>query len=334
MAVAEKTSNSLLIWALGFSLLVHIAMVISVMNIKIPEQRSSREDFEQWVKQIAPPKREAILLPEAPLPVTKSTTGPKSDVGSATGSGEPAAAASEKQATRDSGGGGASESGSGSGSPNAAKAARTKALRSSGVLGVIGVASSGGGGSALADVFSSNSGKVSDNLNGVMEGKQRVELPNSSNISRQALKGPGGGGPGGKGPADIGGIASESSAKVNAGSRQGSDIPMPRVSSSAGTLVAGSVDANSVISVISRKNSSFTRCYERALRTNPDLAGRIAYEISVGEEGSVLDVKFTEDTLRARDVLDCIKGILMRLQFPQPKGGPAIFSSVLVFGTT
>ena len=103
---------------------------------------------------------------------------------------------------------------------------------------------------------------------------------------------------------------------------------------SGGSAVSGNVDAQGVLGVIARKNSSFTRCYERSLKNNPDLAGKLAYEISVSEEGHVLDVKFIENTLRSSDVADCVKSILLRMIFPRPKGGPAIFSSVLVFGTT
>lgn len=304
MGAIEKVNTSLLLGALGFSILVHVVLFISVMNIEIPKE-TTRADFEAWVKDIAPRKREAIILPEAPVK-SQPMEQPGKEKAAATGSKTAKASGSTKAA---------------------ASPARTKALRSAGILALIGVASDRSSGSkgkgAIADVFSSDSGKVSDDLGAVMEGKQRAELATGSHISRQA-----------SGPADIGGIASNSSGKVATGQRQASELPVARVQTKTSGVVSGNADSQSVLSVIARKNSSFTRCYERALKNNPELTGKLAYELSVSEEGQVLGVKFTEDTLRVKDVADCIKGILLRLVFPAPKGGPAIFGSVLVFGTT
>ncbi|MEI6805012.1 MAG: AgmX/PglI C-terminal domain-containing protein [Myxococcaceae bacterium] len=227
-------------------------LFLSVMSVEIPKE-TSRSEFEAWVKDIAPRKREAIILPKAPVPVQKQfKEQPKEQVFA----------------------------------PRAVKAApspaRVKALGGKGVLGLIGVKGAMG---AVGDVFS-------ENLSNVTEGKQRSELSSKgSAASKQA-------------------VTTGQLAKVE-----------PKA-------------VGSVLSIIARKNNAFTRCYERALRNNPALAGKIAYELSVSSDGEVLGVQFTEDTLRVKDVSDCIKGILLRLVFPAPKGGPAIFSSVLVFGAT
>lgn len=311
MVAVEKINASLLAGTIGFSFLLHLILWISIMNIEIPKE-TTRADFEAWVKEITPRKREAIILEKVPavqkqaekqavepkevkeIPEAKNTLAIKTGV-----------------------------------SKTAPSQARVKALRSAGILGLIGVASQGSSGSksAMADVFSSDSAKVSDDLGAVMEGKKHAELASHSNISRRTL------GADSEGPADTDKIQHVSSGKIISGQRQESAIPVPKVHNVASGVVSGTADSSLVLGIIARKNSSFTRCYERALKNNPELAGKIAYELSVSSEGQVIDARFIEDTLRVKEVADCIKGILMRLVFPAPQGGAAIFSSVLVFGT-
>lgn len=276
--------------ALGVSLLIHLLVLISVMNIDLPKA-SSQADFEAWVKEISPTPRRATFLPVKTAQKTSPT-------GSATGATAVAV----------------------SGAP------RHKTLRSSAVLGLIGVASERGG--DLGKVFSAEASKMGGDLAAVMDGKKPAEMPGNSNSLRPAFKSSGS-----TGPADLGGIVSASSGKVESGHHKEVEIPAPRVMASAAKVVTGSVEQQSVLGVIMRKNSSFTRCYERALKSNSSLAGKLGYEISVGEEGQVIDVKFIEDMLRSHEVTDCVKAVLLHLVFPKPKGGPAIFSSVLVFGT-
>lgn len=276
--------------ALGFSLLLHVAICIFVITVKIPDHATSRAHFEAWVKDIAPAPRQATFVPK-PTRVELTPEVPASDTKPEVSA--PTKAKASHQAP--------------------ASTARSNTLRSKGILGVIGSRSSN-------SVFESN------NLESAIgEDKQPVESSNGSNISRQALKS--------QGPADIQHVASASSGKVQAGTRQQASVLAPKVSTSSGSFLSGKGDQNSLMSVITRKNSSFTRCYERSLKDNPNLAGRIGYEISVSTEGHVLDVRFTENTIRSSEVLECIKAILMRLTFP-PLNGPVIFSSVLVLGTS
>ncbi len=360
MVSTEKTSNPIFIGAIGLSLLLHVLLVILIINTPIKPKVISKRDYESFLKEMSRPRRQAVILPapkEQPKVIIapgnrniiteKVLTGPSiPELGPEEAAQAPqtSSATAPSGAEPSSGSGGGSGggkgtgsgtgTGSGAGSGSGAGTGKASSLRTAGVLGIIG--STGGTGSGVGNVFSEGSGKLSDKLGGVMGGKQRAEMANTSNISRSGLgKGTGGGGGvGGSKPADIGGIATASSGHAEAGSRKQSDIPSAHVVSSGGGLVSGNVDQSAAVSVISRKNASFTRCYEAGLRNNPNLAGRVGYEVSVTEEGSVMDVRFVEDSLRSREVLDCIKSILLRLNFPKPKGGPAVLSSVLVFGTT
>ncbi len=359
MVSTEKTSNPIFISAIGLSLLLHVLLVILIVNTPIKPKVISKSDYESFLKEMSRPRRQAVILPapkEQPKVIVapanknviteKFVTGPSMPEAASPSvaprqESAPQASSGPEPSSGSGGGSGGGKgtgrgTGNGSGSGSGSGTAKGSSVRTAGILGVIGATGGTGPGAGVGNVFSEGSGKLSDKLGGVMGGKQRAEMANTSNISRSGLGkgGAGGGGAGGVKPADIGGIATASSGHADAGSRKQSDIPSAHVVSAGGGLLSGNVDQVAAVSVISRKNASFTRCYEMGLRNNPNLAGRVGYEISVVEEGSVMDVRFVEDTLRSREVLDCIKSILLRLNFPKPKGGPAVLSSVLVFGTT
>ena len=160
----------------------------------------------------------------------------------------------------------------------------------------------------------------------LLEGKKQAgPSSESGTMSKQALK-PDFQNQGPEAPSQI-------RHSVQTGQRQAAGALVPKVSTGSASIASGHADQNSLMGVIARKNSSFTRCYERALKENPNLAGRLAYDITVSQEGHVLDLRFTENTVHSNEVTDCIKAVLMRLVFP-PLREPVIFNSVLILGTS
>lgn len=83
------------------------------------------------------------------------------------------------------------------------------------------------------------------------------------------------------------------------------------------------IDSAGVMKVIRASNAAIKRCYDKALITKPSLKGKIAVKIVVKEDGRVGSVDLSEDTLRDAEVAKCVKGIISRLRFPKPEGGPA-----------
>lgn len=83
------------------------------------------------------------------------------------------------------------------------------------------------------------------------------------------------------------------------------------------------IDSAGVMKVIRASNAAIKRCYDKALITKPSLKGKISVKIVVKEDGTVGNVGFSEDTLRDAEVGKCVKGIIGRLRFPKPEGGPA-----------
>jgi len=64
-------------------------------------------------------------------------------------------------------------------------------------------------------------------------------------------------------------------------------------------------------------------CYERALKTKPQLRGSVDINFVVGPDGKVAhaDVSDGADALDDSATVDCILNEIRQLAFPEPKGG-------------
>lgn len=92
---------------------------------------------------------------------------------------------------------------------------------------------------------------------------------------------------------------------------------------SARTAGTGTLDQNSVSSVIRRRMSDIERCYERALAQDPSLRGRVMVQFTIGEGGRVTDARLPENTV-GDAVGSCIVGRVRRWRFDEPQGGNVV----------
>jgi outer membrane biosynthesis protein TonB len=97
------------------------------------------------------------------------------------------------------------------------------------------------------------------------------------------------------------------------------------------TEVDGAVDSASVSKTIRGSSAAVKRCYDKALLVNPTLKGKISVTILINEKGRVESVEISEDTVKDAEVVKCIKGVVSRLRFPKPDGGPASVTFPFVF---
>ena len=95
--------------------------------------------------------------------------------------------------------------------------------------------------------------------------------------------------------------------------------------------VDGAVDSASVSKTIRGSSAAVKRCYDKALLVNPTLKGKISVTIIINEKGRVDSVEISEDTVKDAEVAKCIKGVVSRLRFPKPDGGPASVTFPFVF---
>jgi hypothetical protein len=98
---------------------------------------------------------------------------------------------------------------------------------------------------------------------------------------------------------------------------------------------AGSRDPDAVSAVVNSHNAAIQYCYQRALRRNPDLKGKLVVRFTITPEGTVKNVEVVSSTLNDPDVIDCILSRIRRWDdfgAIDPSLGDATFRQVYAFG--
>ncbi|MFN3202404.1 MAG: AgmX/PglI C-terminal domain-containing protein [Bradymonadia bacterium] len=78
---------------------------------------------------------------------------------------------------------------------------------------------------------------------------------------------------------------------------------------------------NDIIKVVNRRQRGLKFCYEKGLRGNPELQGKVTFSWRIGLDGRVMKVLVEDDSLQDREVTQCMQRAVKRWRFPQPDGG-------------
>lgn len=95
--------------------------------------------------------------------------------------------------------------------------------------------------------------------------------------------------------------------------------------------IEGTLDSDRVAMTIRRGMAAVTTCYQRALKRNPKLGGKIGVRIMINAVGRVTGVEIDSDSMGDSQVTACIQSYVMRWRFPAPEGGPAEVAVPFVF---
>ncbi len=95
----------------------------------------------------------------------------------------------------------------------------------------------------------------------------------------------------------------------------------PRLSQIKG---AGELSKDEIQRVISQHVGEIQYCYEKQLRTNPGLAGRVVLEWTVTTSGGVGVVKVSTSSLASNDATRCMMDKVKTWKFPKPRGNGAV----------
>ncbi|GBD94866.1 hypothetical protein BMS3Abin05_02482 [bacterium BMS3Abin05] len=98
---------------------------------------------------------------------------------------------------------------------------------------------------------------------------------------------------------------------------------------------SGGRSAQSVLAVINSHKAAIEYCYQRALRTNPNLKGKISVRFVIHPDGSVGKVTIVESTLNNAGVERCIVSKIRRWRDfgpVDPSKGDAVFRQDYIFG--
>jgi TonB family protein len=87
--------------------------------------------------------------------------------------------------------------------------------------------------------------------------------------------------------------------------------------------VSGNLDKNQLGRSLRRAAKGVKMCYERALKRNPGLSGKIGVRIEINAMGRVTAVHIESDSINDPTVSSCVKATMKRQRFPAPEGGPA-----------
>ncbi|MCH9688050.1 MAG: AgmX/PglI C-terminal domain-containing protein [Deltaproteobacteria bacterium] len=98
------------------------------------------------------------------------------------------------------------------------------------------------------------------------------------------------------------------------------------------TDVFGDVDKKGVRAYINRRTSALRHCYEKALRTRPDLAGKMTYTIAISTMGNVTSVAIEEDTVGEGSVKACTQAKIRGWRFPRAEDSAEVTFSVVFSG--
>ena len=196
-------------------------------------------------------------------------------------------------------------------------------VKNTGILKVLGARADGEG--SIADVL--GKGDVDRDQEKAFQGVGGLTVATGEAALRGVKTG---GGSGGR-VASIGNL--RGSGGIAEGST-GSVGPERRVSGIVKTeapAVDGQLDPGIIAKEVRARMGAIRACYERSLKRNPGLGGKIVLHWTITAAGTVTGVDTSSDSMGDSEVVDCIKKLVLRWRFPAPQGGPAEVEFPFVF---
>ncbi len=206
----------------------------------------------------------------------------------------------------------------------AAARARKEAIRKQvagkGLLKVLGAKGSGRDGGALNDVF--NDGGEVGNLGDAFSGIQGVDI--ASGGGEAGTRG-GGSGEG----VGIGALGTEGGGSFKTGEK--TEVAVKGQAQAQAPEVDGELSQAEISRVMRRQLNALRDCYERALKRNRKLAGKLIIRFEILESGRTSNIEFEDTSLNSPDVRECIEKRAKYWRFPRPEGGSVFVAYPIVF---
>ncbi len=97
----------------------------------------------------------------------------------------------------------------------------------------------------------------------------------------------------------------------------------------------GDFDAATVVNLIKIRMGAIKACYERSLRNNPTLAGKVTVEFTIVPAGTITGARIAANTTGDDTVAQCVTTTINSLRFkPGPQGGNVTYAYPFVFAPT
>jgi TonB family protein len=203
------------------------------------------------------------------------------------------------------------------------KAEIAKKVSGKGLLKILGSSGSEGGG-AFADVLggSTGGGEIAEALAGA--GGVGVATADSIGAGGQKAGGTGN-------VAGIGDLGTSGGGKVDLGSKKEVEVT-GRVRDAAPEVDSADVDRDALAKYVKSRLRAIQNCYEKELKRNPSLKGKVVVRFSIMTSGRVGDIEIEENTLGNDAVGSCIRSTIRTWVFPfkpddeVPVAYPFVFS--------
>jgi len=203
------------------------------------------------------------------------------------------------------------------------KAEVVKKVSGKGLLKILGSSSSGGGG-AFADVLggSTGGGEIAEAL----AGAGGVGVATSEALGAGGQKGGGAGN-----VAGIGELGTTGGGKVDLGNKKEVEVT-GRVKDAAPEVDSADVDRDALARYVKARLKAIQNCYEKELKRNPSLKGKVVVRFSIMPSGRTGDIDIEENTLGNDAVGSCIRSVIRSWVFPfkpddeVPVAYPFVFS--------
>ncbi len=193
--------------------------------------------------------------------------------------------------------------------------------------GLLNVLGSSAGSGALANVFASSAG-FGDDVGKALAGAGGVKIASGDDAAlRKGASGPGG-------PVGIGDLGANAGGGHRASLGEKKRVAAPEISVSDEDMEVDSstVDKGSLGKYIKYRLPAIKGCYNKELKLDPSLKGKIVVRFVITTQGRVSDVSIDENTMGNDDVAACIKRLISTWFFPlkpaedAPVSFPFLFS--------
>jgi hypothetical protein len=196
-------------------------------------------------------------------------------------------------------------------------------VKQTGLLKLLGAKADGEG--SIADVL--GKGDVDRDQEKAFQGVGGVGVANNND----QLRGIKSGGSGSGRVASVGGLRGGGSIAGGGTGAAASEKKVTGVVKSEAPAVDGELDPAMVAKEVRTRLGAIKACYERALKRNPNLSGKVIIHWTITQAGTVSGVDVEQDTLGDAEVASCIKSLIARWRFPAPSGGSVEVSFPFVF---
>ena len=295
------------------SFLAHLALVIYLRTVDWPRKPDVEALPDRFVQMVVPRRPPEPVVEE----VKEEATEEKAEA--------PKAAEKPKQAKRE-----LTEEEKRAQEEARARAAEERrarlaeAVRNTGILKLLGAKADGQG--SIADVL--GKGDVDRDQEKAFQGVGGLTVATGDASLRGVKTGAGAGGK----VATIGNLRGGGGAIAGASTGEvGPERRVKAVVRSEPPAIDGELDPAVVANTVRQRMAAIKACYERGLKRNPNLGGKIVLIWTITPAGTVTDVDVDSDTMGDASVVDCIKSMIKRWRFAAPAGGPVEVQFPFVF---